>query len=126
MIVNAFQWAGEREQEGYPSWFKEAIENKRIYFEKGHLGNSFISATTGPTTVIIIKTLEGDMLALAGDYVIKGIESELYPCKSDIFKKTYELAKTPHDCKHDGIYDHSALRTENGIEMVCLRCREGK
>ena len=36
-----------------------------------------------------IKTLEGDMNVSKGDYIIKGIKGEFYPCKEDIFKKTY-------------------------------------
>lgn len=38
-----------------------------------------------------IKTLEGLMLASIGDYVIKGVQGEFYPCKPDIFEQTYEL-----------------------------------
>lgn len=41
----------------------------------------------------VIKTLEGDMTALVGDYIIKGVNGEFYPCKPDIFKKTYELVE---------------------------------
>jgi hypothetical protein len=37
-----------------------------------------------------IPTLEGDMLANLGDFIIKGINGEFYPCKPDIFEKTYE------------------------------------
>ena len=37
-----------------------------------------------------IKTLEGDMKASIGDYIIKGINGEFYPCKPDIFEKTYD------------------------------------
>ena len=37
-----------------------------------------------------IHTLEGVMHAQPGDYVIKGIQGELYPCKPDIFNETYE------------------------------------
>lgn len=40
--------------------------------------------------VIEIKTLEGLMTARAGDYIIKGVAGEIYPCKPDIFEKTYE------------------------------------
>lgn len=36
-----------------------------------------------------IKTLEGTMIANAGDYIIQGVHGEIYPCKSDIFQKTY-------------------------------------
>lgn len=39
---------------------------------------------------IEIKTLEGVMTANEGDYIIKGIKGEFYPCKPDIFKATYE------------------------------------
>jgi len=43
--------------------------------------------------VLKIQTLEGDMTAQIGDYIIKGIQGELYPCKPDIFKQTYELVE---------------------------------
>ena len=39
---------------------------------------------------IIIHTLEGDMKASVGDYIIRGVNGEKYPCKPDIFNKTYE------------------------------------
>lgn len=41
---------------------------------------------------LIIRTLEGDMKASVGDYIIKGVDGEFYPCKPDIFEKTYEEA----------------------------------
>lgn len=37
-----------------------------------------------------IKTLEGTMVAKTGDYIIRGVNGEIYPCKPDIFEKTYE------------------------------------
>lgn len=40
-----------------------------------------------------IKTLEGLMLASIGDYIIKGVQGEFYPCKPDIFLATYEIAE---------------------------------
>ena len=49
----------------------------------------------------VIHTLEGDMIASPGDYVITGVHGEQYPCKPDIFRKTYESVPdetplTPH------------------------------
>lgn len=44
---------------------------------------------------LMIRTLEGDMRTSPGDYVIHGVEGEFYPCKPDIFAKTYELLPTP-------------------------------
>lgn len=43
---------------------------------------------------IVIKTLEGEMRASVGDWIIKGVNGEFYPCKPDIFLKTYEPAPT--------------------------------
>lgn len=44
-------------------------------------------------TEMIIHTLEGDMLASVGDYIITGVDGEQYPCKPNIFEKTYELVE---------------------------------
>lgn len=41
---------------------------------------------------LIIKTLEGEHIATEGDYIIKGVKGEFYPCKADIFAMTYEAA----------------------------------
>ncbi len=43
-----------------------------------------------PLTGVVIETLEGNMTADKGDYIIKGVKGEFYPCKPDIFELTYE------------------------------------
>ena len=43
-----------------------------------------------PHILMKIKTLEGDMNVSEMDYIIKGVNGEFYPCKPDIFYKTYE------------------------------------
>lgn len=43
-----------------------------------------------PTDFPVIHTLEGDMVAGLGDWIIKGVNGEFYPCKDEIFRKTYE------------------------------------
>lgn len=45
-----------------------------------------VTATLG----LLIPTLEGEMLAVDGDYIIRGIQGEFYPCKPDIFEASYE------------------------------------
>lgn len=44
---------------------------------------------------IAIETLEGEMTASAGDWIIKGVKGEFYPCKPDIFAATYEAVDDP-------------------------------
>ena len=45
-----------------------------------------------PVVRLTIHTLEGDMICNRGDYIIKGIKGEFYPCKPDIFEQSYEQA----------------------------------
>ena len=49
-------------------------------------------------TVLKIQTLEGTMKATIGDFIIKGIKGEFYPCKPDIFEMTYDKVE-PTDIK---------------------------
>jgi hypothetical protein len=47
-------------------------------------------ATEYQGELLVIETLEGTMRANQGDYIIKGVNGEFYPCKPDIFEKTYD------------------------------------
>jgi hypothetical protein len=51
------------------------------------LGNDVFEAVEDG---VLIDTLEGKMKASVGDFIIKGVQGEFYPCKPDIFEKTYE------------------------------------
>lgn len=62
-------------EEKWPRWAIESFDSGMI-----RLGNHSVE----------IATLEGDMVGNAGDWVIRGIKGELYPCKPDIFAATYE------------------------------------
>jgi hypothetical protein len=46
----------------------------------------------GETTTLAIATLEGEMLARPGDWIIRGVQGEFYPCKDEIFRATYDPA----------------------------------
>lgn len=50
----------------------------------------FTNWSSGGNGTIEIETLEGVMVATAGDFIIKGVAGEFYPCKPDIFDATYE------------------------------------
>lgn len=53
----------------------------------------FITADSGDIPVLFIKTLEGDMRAQIGDYILRGIRSEFYPCDRSIFEEVYEVVE---------------------------------
>ena len=69
--IEAIQWNGEN--------FVEIDDFITVYHE-----------TYPKDGYIIIPTLEGKMKANLYDYIIKGVNGEFYPCKPDIFEKTYE------------------------------------
>lgn len=67
--------------------------HQAISFTIAEAGYNVRHATKPPMraiTGIVIETLEGDMEASYGDFIIKGVNGEYYPCKPDIFEKTYE------------------------------------
>lgn len=67
-----------------PEWVTNALSENRIYY-------SNVFNTNCIKDGFIVQTLEGNMKGNIGDYLIKGVDGELYPCKGDIFRKTYEL-----------------------------------
>lgn len=58
-----------------------------------NIGSSSYDGKKYTHAVVSIKTLEGDMYVSKGDYIIKGVQGEFYPCKPDIFKATYDEVK---------------------------------
>lgn len=64
-------------------WFWDAVSANRI------ITRNFGKNYTDPAQCEI-STLEGVMTAKSGDYIIRGVQGEIYPCKPDIFEQTYE------------------------------------
>lgn len=52
--------------------------------------NKYAKTDTPGQPILIIQTLEGEMAVKFGDWIIKGVAGEFYPCKDDIFEQTYE------------------------------------
>lgn len=75
---------------------KKPVEVEAIQLRKDNIADVAMFITcmkiVDPKTCkIIIPTLEGDMAASENDWVIKGVNGEFYPCKPDIFEKTYDI-----------------------------------
>lgn len=63
----------------------------------GEAGHRFLYNTGLDARILYISSLEGDMEALPGHYVIKGTEGEFYPCKETVFKRKYYEKKEESD-----------------------------
>lgn len=74
VVIEAMRWMGNNWPE-ITEWHEGSLPNTFISFELDELK---------------IKTLEGVMTADLGDWIIKGVRGEFYPCKDEIFKATYE------------------------------------
>lgn len=82
VVVEAFQWFGDNRQTEDPEWIVEAIKNGKAKVD-------FVNSLHRAIPVLRITTLEDIMTANQGDYIIQGIQGEIYPCKQDIFEATY-------------------------------------
>ena len=85
VVIEAIKWTGLNVEE-----CKQFTHDKAeyIYYDAGYKAGA-----TQLAVDIIIHTLEGDMKVSVGDYIIKGVDGEYYPCKPDIFDKTYEVVE---------------------------------
>jgi hypothetical protein len=81
--IEAVQWTGTNYRVMYD--FLTETTNQNIEATGEHF---YIDHSKGQGG-LIIKTLEGEHIASIGDYIVKGIKGEFYPCKSDIFEKSY-------------------------------------
>lgn len=81
IVIEAFQYTGPDSRIGMPQEFINALEPDPV-----------ISDTDAAPMHFHIKTLEGHHQVRAGDWIIKGVKGEFYPCKHDIFCATYESA----------------------------------
>lgn len=78
LVIEAVQWQPEIKPIDVPDWLMQEISKRPHLFDM-------------ETGILTLRTREGDMQCLPGDWVIKGVKSELYPCKNEIFEMTYEL-----------------------------------
>jgi len=89
VVIKAFQMTKEARQDNsnWPNWL-----NKAWCKEHGELGALYPSdyPNSDGTDKLRIQTLEGNQLVSWNDYIIKGVQGEIYPCKPDIFEETYE------------------------------------
>lgn len=77
IVIEAVRWYPEMKPTLLPDWLWNEISSDPDCFDQ----------VSGALT---LKTLEGNMRANVGDWIIKGVKGELYPCKPDIFEATYE------------------------------------
>ena len=89
VVIEAVQWDGRNLEE-----IKEFVGDSLIYeiFDAAwRVGKG------APRVYMEIKTLEGTHICSEGDYIIKGVQGEFYPCKPDIFEQTYEQVGEQND-----------------------------
>ena len=80
VVVDAWQFTKENYKEGVPRFLKHPHVVLWRQYAGTHIAGN-------------ITTLSGKVRAKEGDYIIKGVEGEFYPCDPGIFEKTYEEAK---------------------------------
>lgn len=98
--IEAVEWQDDFIVDGEdtaPAWVKEAFGNGTLRF-----------GDEDPWE-LYVDTLEGRMLVSVGDYIVKGVKGELYPCKPDVFAMTYEEAHDTLDWKRSVVRANDLL-----------------
>ena len=105
VVIEAFQLTPETRasNENWPHWAHEAWNSGTLRPHPGDKEGKHASP-------LIINTLEGSMEASIGDFIIRGVKGELYPCKPDIFATSYEAASDADSVPTDLLAEHRQLR----------------
>lgn len=82
--IDAIQWTGDN---------IDAVMGFMHPQEPVHVNSLSHMQFTNADELVGIQTLEGLMVAAKGDWIIRGVQGELYPCKPDIFAVTYEAVE---------------------------------
>lgn len=114
VVIEAFQYDGDLIfQDGTPyapEWAMDAFGNGTIYYDS--------LTSDSPPCELFIKTLEGIHHVSVGDFIIQGVNGELYPCKPDIFEKTYEPAEVDEAQKFKDYENAVAVASNDAIRIV--------
>ena len=87
VVIEAEKWTGHNHRDIFD--FLTNNEHKNDHMTTS--GENFYIDHNKVNGGLVIKTLEGEHIATIGDYIIKGVQGEFYPCKPDIFEETYEM-----------------------------------
>lgn len=87
VIIDAVQWTGKNHREMFDFLTQDTFSEESMKVTGDHFYIDHSKVEGG----LIIKTLEGEHLATIGDYIIRGVKGEYYPCKEDIFHQSYEI-----------------------------------
>lgn len=84
VVIEAFQMTEKRRRDNseWPEWLNEAWQK--------HPTDVGCFYSMPESISLYIHTLEGDLAVTSDDWIIRGVQNELYPCKPDIFESTYE------------------------------------
>ena len=119
VVVEAIQFTGKNGPE-IQGWSGDvAYESPALEPREGNPTGEYMQ----------IETPEGIMTAIVGDWIVKGVKGEFYPCKSDIFDLTYEPVEKCPKCD-DGIYsgvpDFFGDKPGREVTMSYCDCARGK
>lgn len=90
VVIDAVQWTGTNKREIFDFLTNNNCPEEYMTSDFKIVSDNFYIDKWKVPGGLIIKTLEGEHLANIGDYIIRGVRGEFYPCKPDIFRKTYE------------------------------------
>jgi hypothetical protein len=91
VVIEAWRFDPSRPVTDCPPWISLSWWAEEVVTEPEVWSNGDIKMRQRRgSPVLQIPTLEGVMTARIGDYIIKGVKGEVYPCKPDIFEATYE------------------------------------
>ena len=123
-----------KEEDSMPKFRKKPVVIEAVQFLNSHKALDALSHFIDNQDLVVsflepakpilkIETLEGTMMAQVGDWVIKGVNGEFYPCKPDIFEKTYE--EVEQEITNDDGKSKTARSIQGNVSGFFSNCSSG-
>ncbi|HEC65490.1 MAG TPA: hypothetical protein ENI23_09355 [bacterium] len=84
LVIEAYHWLFNKSGAPTPTWLDLALH------KWPYMGGAIFEPDHDDGPRLTIATLKGDMIAIPGDYIIRGVEGEIYPCKQSVFDASYD------------------------------------
>ena len=102
IVIEAFRWTGGPDQTEDPAWIVDALIHCKARVMDGGTDNA----------IMILSTLNGNVTVHSGEWIVKGVKGELYPCRPDIFEATYKPVNESAECT-----DEQLLTDQTGMTV---------
>ena len=114
IILQAFRWTGDPDQDEDPAWAADAMSNGELSFENEGT----------PKVRLLIHAANGTLCAKRGDWIIRDADGATYPCKPEMFEQIYERLQAVENTRSMATLREIVARVDQALSRLRTMSRD--